>query len=275
MVKYEKLNPNISSPTTIPFYGELITARWGYEALAVKQFMSNRYQKDLYNLDKEMSKANFIRNVWTNTLKGKVDDIENAIIRSKVDESTVADLEIVRNELTIYGEKTGATFDYLSSLYPEKLTAEVLSAARDHLELIRLYNVRLYNTANEQKDAMIESRMREDREGYLRLKKQHFNNSLEEFVRNSNEKERYVEFRGRIVQKTDPIFLDPEHPFLKAHFYAPRKQVFGNYFDTYWVNLAVLWVITALLYLALYFRLLKRGLDSFEIVSSRLSRKNE
>ena len=31
LVKFEKLNPNISSPTEIPFYGELIMARWGYE----------------------------------------------------------------------------------------------------------------------------------------------------------------------------------------------------------------------------------------------------
>jgi ABC-type multidrug transport system ATPase subunit len=275
MVKYEKLNPNISSPTTIPFYGEVITARWGYEALAVKQFKDNRYQKDLYELDKEMSIANFMRNVWSNTLKGKVDDIENAIIRSNVNESTIADLELVRNELTRYGETTGATFDHISSLYPEKLTAEVLSAAREHLELIRLYNVRLYNTANEQKDAIIENKMREDRDGYLRLKKQHFNNSLEEFVRNSNEKDRFVEFRGRIIQKTDPVFMDPEHRFIKAHFYAPRKQVFGHFVDTFWVNVAVLWIITIMLYLALYFRLLKRGLDSVEIIFTRFSRQNE
>jgi ABC-type multidrug transport system ATPase subunit len=34
IVKYEKLNPTISSPNKIPFYGEIITARWGYEGLA-------------------------------------------------------------------------------------------------------------------------------------------------------------------------------------------------------------------------------------------------
>src|SRR5664280_978984 len=45
MVKFEKLNPNISSPVSIPIYGEFITARWGYEALAVEQFMNNSYEK--------------------------------------------------------------------------------------------------------------------------------------------------------------------------------------------------------------------------------------
>ena len=50
MVKFEKLNPNISSPVSIPFYGEFITARWGYEALAVKQFIYNKYEKQFYRL---------------------------------------------------------------------------------------------------------------------------------------------------------------------------------------------------------------------------------
>ena len=50
MVKFEKLNPNISSPVAIPVYGEFITARWGYEALAVKQFINNKYEQPFYHL---------------------------------------------------------------------------------------------------------------------------------------------------------------------------------------------------------------------------------
>ncbi|MCK7534145.1 MAG: hypothetical protein MZV63_25525 [Marinilabiliales bacterium] len=45
IVKYEKLNPNISSPVSIPVYGEIIAARWGYEALAVDQFMNNKFEQ--------------------------------------------------------------------------------------------------------------------------------------------------------------------------------------------------------------------------------------
>jgi hypothetical protein len=275
MVKYEKLNPNISSPTNIPFYGEVITARWGYEALAVRQFKDNRYERDLYQFDKEMSITNFRKNFWTNTLKGKVDDIENAILGSRITEETVADLELLGNEFAIEGTRTGIPFEYLASLTPEKLTPEVLSAARDYVELMRRLNVRLYNEANEKKDALIEKRMREDRDGYLKLKKQYFNNSLEEFVRNSNEKDKIIEYKGRIIQKIDPIFLDPESRFLGAHFYAPRKQLFGHFFDTYWVNVVVLWVMTCLLYLALSFRLLKKTLDSFELLSGKFGKKGD
>ena len=63
--------------------------------------------------------------------------------------------------------------------------------------------------------------------------------------------------------------MDPEYHFIKAHFYSPTKQVFGAFFDTYIVNVAVLWVITIMLYAALYYRLLKRLLDSGEAMKGK------
>ncbi|MEZ5012541.1 MAG: hypothetical protein R2744_13610 [Bacteroidales bacterium] len=56
---------------------------------------------------------------------------------------------------------------------------------------------------------------------------------------------------------------------IKAHFYAPRKQVFGRFVDTFWVNIMVIWMMTILTYLALYFRVLKRFLDAMEDWSER------
>jgi hypothetical protein len=44
-------------------------------------------------------------------------------------------------------------------------------------------------------------------------------------------------------------------------------MVFGRYLDTFWVNIIVIWIMTALFYVILYFRLLKRLLDSFEGMS--------
>ena len=66
MVKFEKLNPNISSPVAIPIYGEFITARWGYEALAVKQFIYNKFENQFYDFEKSKSKGNYKRNFWCN-----------------------------------------------------------------------------------------------------------------------------------------------------------------------------------------------------------------
>jgi len=67
--------------------------------------------------------------------------------------------------------------------------------------------------------------------------------------------------------------MDPEHKLIKAHFYAPRKQVFGNFFSTFAVNITVIWIMTLIFYMILYYRLLKKFLDFFEQFSHRNKRE--
>ena len=67
----------------------------------------------------------------------------------------------------------------------------------------------------------------------------------------------------------DPIYMDPEFSFIKAHFYAPTKNVFGKPVDTFWVNVIVIWAMTIGLYFVLYFRLLKKALDSVEVLTGK------
>jgi heme O synthase-like polyprenyltransferase len=63
--------------------------------------------------------------------------------------------------------------------------------------------------------------------------------------------------------------MEPEHSFIRAHFYAPTKKVFGVRVDTFAVNVVVLWLMTIMFYIILYFRLLKKALDSGEVVMGK------
>ena len=72
-----------------------------------------------------------------------------------------------------------------------------------------------------------------------------------------------------MIQKRDPIYLDPTHKFVKAHFYAPRKMIAGTFVPTIWVNIMVIWLMTIGLYILLYHRVLKKFLDFMERISSR------
>ncbi len=99
LVKFEKLNPNISSPVTIPFYGEMITARWGYEALAVKQFIDNKYERNFYVFDKSMSEARFKKDYWNSKLKGNLDKIMIDLQKGSRDDDFDDDLLLVSNEI--------------------------------------------------------------------------------------------------------------------------------------------------------------------------------
>lgn len=267
MVKFEKLSPDLSSPIEIPIYGEFITARWGYEALAVKQFKDNRFEKQFYIYDKAISKAKFKKDYWNSKVKGYLESIQSDLNRDTRSEDFNKKLLLVYNEikkeLILTPEKR---FDYAELLTPDKVTREVVAAALVYTESIRRHYVVYSNDANDQKQALMAKRMQEDKEGFLKLKFDYANESLEEFVTNETETAKIIEFKNELKQKLDPIYMDPESNFIKAHFYAPVKRIFGKEIDTYKVNVMVLWLMTIGFYLVLYFRLLKKLLDSGERV---------
>jgi ABC-type multidrug transport system ATPase subunit len=273
IVKYEKLNPTISSPNKIPFYGEIMTARWGYEALAVHQFIENDYMKQFYELNKIMSISEFKKYYWVKNLENKLDYIEKYLDDEGKKEKIENYLRLLRNE--IENELTTTSqyieFNDLDQLYPENINEQVIRNTREYIRSVNRLYIKTYNRANDERDQIIRSYQRtpEDKERFIQLKREHHNDRLEEFVENSNEPVRIVEYKGRLIQKIDPIYMDPETDLLKAHFYAPRKKLFGIYYKTFWVNVFVIWMMSLVIYLVLYFRGLRKLLDFFENLNQR------
>jgi hypothetical protein len=85
---------------------------------------------------------------------------------------------------------------------------------------------------------------------------------LEEFCKNENDLTVLIEYKGNLVQKTDPVFITPTSKFMRAHFYAPKKPCFGTYLNTYWANAIIIWLMSVACYFVLYFRLLRRGVEA-------------
>jgi ABC transport system ATP-binding/permease protein len=276
IVKFEKLNPTISSPVEIPFYGDMITARWGYEALAVNQYISNDFEKMFYGFDKKISEAKFKKDYWNTKMKGKLENILKDLNGWTRSPGFTEDLALVQRELRKEMLLTpGLKFSLIDSLVPEKVNVRVINGALTHQERLKEHYVRIWNDALEEKDKLVTRLQAEDKAAFLRLRDQQANESLEEFVTNENETMKTIEFNGEIVQKFDPIFMDPAHPFIRAHFYSPVKKVFGRSYGTFAVNVAVLWMMTLLLYAALYLRLLKKAIDSGEMLFGRKRRNGE
>jgi len=269
IVKFEKLNPNISNPRDIPFYGEVITARWAYEALAVYQFKENKYERHFYAFDKAMSISDFRKNYWIRTLNNKVSFLERNMRNSEKEEESLESLELLRNEISKEMKSESGKlvfFKDIDKLYIDKIDDSVIQSLKEYLDTLNKYYIKLYNKANGLKDQLISNLQRnaEDREQFMKLKREHHNENLAELLRNSSEMNRIIEYDGELFQKIDPVFLDPSNKFIKAHFYAPRKQFLGSYYDTFWVNVLVMWLMTITLYVVLYFRLMKKALEFFE-----------
>lgn len=267
IVKYENLNPSISSPSRIPVYGEIITARWAYEALAVYQFTDNNFEKEFYPYNKVLSFADYRKNFWIRNLINKLDFIERNIDNQQNAETLIMHLELLRNEISLeLVHNPQVRFPYLSQLYQEKLNVEVIEATREYLNLLNRYYIMLYNKANSERDKIISEyhQNQEIRDIFLDRKNKYQNEALSDLVRNSKELERIVEYNGRLHQKIDPIYKDPEGKFLKAHFYSPYKMLFGFPVKTFWANIIVIWFMVLFMYFILYYRLIKKALDSLE-----------
>jgi len=270
LVKFEKLNPNISSPVSIPFYGEMITARWGYEALAVKQFTDNKYARKFYVYDKSMSEARFGKDYWSSKLKGNLDKIMIDLNKGLRDEDFDEDLLLVYNEVKKEKELLpGLKFDKVDFLKPDRITPEVVTSALAYIESVRKYYIKKYNEANNARDALITKMESDNKDAYQELRNNYFNISLEESLTSKNETQKTIEIGGELIQKLDPIYMDSGHKFIKAHFYSPTKNLFGLHVGTFVINVLVIWTMTLILYLFLYFRVLKRILSSGEKLFKR------
>jgi ABC-type multidrug transport system ATPase subunit len=276
IVKFDKLNPDISSPVSIPFYGEIITSRWGYEALAVEQFMKNKYERQFYDYDKIKSQSQFIKTYWISEIIPYLDAIANDLDKSEKDPDYIDRVTLVRNEIEKQTRLLPAVkFQYTDLITPDKITREVIDAARKYTDQLKTFYIQAYNRANSKKENLIAQLESSQEEAVSTLKRKYYNDKLDEFVMNRNDSKKIISINNRLVQAVDPIYLDPDNKFIKAHFYAPRKQVFGYFVPTFVVNVIVIWTMTFLLYLALYFRLLKKVLESGAAIIGRSMRSSD
>ena len=103
------------------------------------------------------------------------------------------------------------------------------------------------------------------------MKDQYTNDALSDFVKDKNEMNKIIELDNRLIQRADPIYLSPDN--FRAHFYAPEKKIFGMYIDTYWVNIVMIWIMSIILAVTLYFDVFKGFIDGIEKLAEKFKKK--
>ena len=61
----------------------------------------------------------------------------------------------------------------------------------------------------------------------------------------------------------------PESRTGRAHLYAPEKQLGNERIDTFWFNIVFIWITSLVLYVVLYFDLLRMLVTYFEGIRLR------
>lgn len=264
IVKFDKLNPVIGSRTVVPFIGEVMASRWAFEALSVRQFIDNDFEKYIYPYDKELTQADYKKTYWVTRLKAKLGYVENHFEDPEDPQQLANNLELLRNELLKQNEVTSKiSFEQTDLLYPDKVTQDVIDELDYHLDRLKTFYVKVYNVTTNKRDKVVSELNRKFKEegGFNELKKQFRNEGLRDLVTNRLELETMVEIDNELVQQNNPIYRDSDG--FRSHFFAPSKRIFGQRVSTFWADISVMWLMTIFLIFSLYNDLLKKFIQLF------------
>ncbi|MBN2682420.1 MAG: ATP-binding cassette domain-containing protein [Bacteroidales bacterium] len=283
IVKFDKLHKNLASENFVPIVGDMMTSRWAYEALVVYHFKNNNYNKNFYDIEKGKSQSSYKMNFLIPELETRATSSETYINQIKkgesLDKRSNVDrwLKILKNEIVdldkqldylansgfrglndednkkvINMVKEIKPYNQLNNLEFDLFTPKIAEYTRQYLMKVK----KIYSTINkyftrmgDEKYEELEAKLGKDE---LRaLKNDNQNKSLEDLALNRTDVKKILETDDRLLQRSDPVYRDPESNIGRAHFYSPVKKLFGYEIDTYWFNIFFIWFTTLTMYITL------------------------
>jgi ABC-type multidrug transport system ATPase subunit len=265
IVKFEKLNPLITVQKKVPLTGEIMASKWAFEALAVYQYKSNKFNQQFYYIDKDIKQASFKKNFWLSELKDRVNFLDHHIDEGGNVRKSMRAQELLYNEISKENKRNPDVQleeEYLDLLKEYKVNEILLDDLNAYLNELNKYYVKEYNFYNDEKDQLLIELNKNDelRDAFIKMKDTYTNESLEDLVTNKNDLDKIVEWKGELIQRADPIFKEPQG--FRAHFLAPSKKLFGVNITTFSANVMVLWLFSIILAITLYFDGLRKAIDA-------------
>ncbi len=283
MFPYNKLNKSIASETGVPVIADLMTSRWAVEALMVDQFVNNPYEAPFYGLDQELSESDYKSAYLLDELKAKASYINEYLDyrgTDSVSEQIGENLDlIVSGLLNEQGRLPFHRFAELHSVRPATVTAGLMNDLIEYMNKLVASYQEEYNHTLDRKNKLIHflERRAKGQYSYDAFKDEYYNEQVANAVRNLNTDKRLVIKDGKIYRVYDPVFnrdYPPSNLFnFSTEFYSATKPFLGFRFSTYSFNVVVIWVMTLMAYVALYFNLLPTLLESFSRLSELIKNR--
>jgi len=273
VVPFDYLNPTIASRENVPLVGNMMTSRWTFEAMAVEQFSNNKYEKIFYPYDKEIARYSYITAYVIPTLKAELDECQRNIFKGESPEKTSNYLVILKSEIPALQKGAGfASFPYLNGLTEKLLNDSIVQNTKSYLDsLSRSYSSRLTAVTARRDNAYEKLRARLGGDEVYRFKQRYYNENIADLVMNKGAENKIIVGKGKLIQKKDPIFMEPVSHDGRAHFYAPVKIIGSWKIDTFWFNFFVIWLMSFFLYLTLLHDTLRKTIEFFERLKFRKS----
>ncbi len=160
-----------------------------------------------------------------------------------------------------------ANFIFVDSLN-EKVSLSLLHKTSLSLDKVKKYTRDKYKKSNKIKEEKIKT-MGDNEEGIALLQDKYYNNAVVNIVTGKYETDQFKEFSNGVTRKKDPIYAYPINTHGRAHFFAPVKKIGTLHVDSFWFNLAVIWLISVILYILLLFDVFRKIINSINQLKYR------
>jgi len=265
LFSYDKLNNAISQRGKVPLMADLMVSRWAFEAMTVHQFVENDYAAAFHKYNREQSQANVKATFIGEELRKKNDFIANNLDATNDSIKAIVQKDIHILETVFKFEPFEGASVIAKSLANNGYTKPLGLHIDKWLDKYRDHYRKVYNDM----EIVIDKRMAfEEKNGWSvnENKNKHFNESLNDLVRNVHAGDPVIEYRGDLVQQLDPIYQSPQPTWAgdyRTAFFLPEKNLLGTTVSTYIFNVVAIWLMCVVLYTTLALKLPQKLLGKF------------
>jgi ABC-type multidrug transport system ATPase subunit len=217
IVRFDRFNPLVTAPDRVPWIGNLMVSRWGFEALAVPLTRDNAYDAQFMVLEDRIERSAWRRDFWAEA----AGQIPHPATRENERQRALQELRSWGMALPPL-----ASFENIRNTYAEvykqsfRLRDEWKRASATDLESQRL---------------------------------RHHNTSLYDWVMQTDREKRFVVTDRGVTQLSAFIHQQPvDEGALGTMLFVPAKRVGGQVWPTEWFNLMVIWLLATLAWLSLW-----------------------
>lgn len=267
VVEFSAMHKRIKNEKYVPMIGDIITSRWSYEALTVTQHKANRFDRRFFDIEQKMDEAVYNKAYVIPYLRTTLEQIENK-----------QDVVLLQNEILELQEKYIAPTDaFVHDLWTDSvLHDKEIKQIRQYLDLAENHFDNQYRTNLREKEVVYNALINKlgSSDDFVDFKQNYHNKKLISIMRKDHEIKEFVDAGNELIRVKSNIYRYSDSPYGRSHYYAPAKRIGKLKMDTLLFNLLVIWFMTGLLFVALYYDWLRKVINYFEgLRINRLNRR--
>jgi ABC transport system ATP-binding/permease protein len=276
VVDFDKMHNHIASEKNVPLIGDMMTSRWAYESLMVTQFKKNEYERHFYEAEAQIKNTTYFKSFEIPGLRNLENESERLLKSQRDSLKLNQNLNIITSEVI----KISNSLEMKQPVFVDSLALPLFNnkvglSLNRYLDGVEKKYILMYNIAVNKRDGEY-SRLVTKLGGsdqFQTFKEKFYNKQVADVVANENEMHEFDIQNKEMVRIKDAIFRTPESNIGRAHFYAPVKLIAHVAIDTFWFNLIFIWLYSGLLFVLLYYDILRRIILYFDTL--RLNRINK